>query len=303
MKIAIIGSGAMGSLYGGYLSKNNDVYLLDVWKEHINAINDKGLIIDEADGSRKVFTPKAFYNAEDIGTVDLAIVFVKSIMTEVAMEANRVLINGNTLVMTLQNGYGNGDDIMKFVPKDQVVIGTTGHGCTMKGPGHIFHAGVGPTHIGTMGEDQDKMRQVAETMEECGFETYVSDEVFRLVWDKLFVNIGINPVTSLLNDVNSCIIKNPYANRVARRLVEEAVKVANAAGMGFDVEEVFKNVLTVARKTGANYSSMLQDVKNRRKTEVLKINGAIVKKAKELGVDVPYNTMITDILCAIEETF
>ena len=114
-------------------------------KRH-HTINNKGLIIDENDGSSSIFTPRAFTKAEDIGVVDLAIVFVKSIMTEAAMEANKALIGKDTIVMTLQNGYGNGDDIMKFVPKEQVIIGTTGHGCTIKGPGHIFHAGQGPTH-------------------------------------------------------------------------------------------------------------------------------------------------------------
>lgn len=303
MKISIIGSGAMGSLYGGYLSQKNEVYLLDVWEEHINAINSKGLTIDESDSSRKVFTPKAFTRAEDIGVSDLVIVFVKSIMTEAAMEANKALIGKETIVMTLQNGYGNGEDIMKFVPKEQIIIGTTGHGCTMKGPGHIFHAGQGPTHIGAMGGDQGSALKVAKVLEECGFETHVSDEVFRLVWSKLFVNIGINPVTALLDAVNSCIVDNPYANKVARCLVEEAVAVANADGMSFDVDEVFENVCTVARKTGANRSSMLQDVTRRSRTEVMKINGAIVKKAKELGMEVPYNTMITDMICALEETF
>ena len=112
MKISVIGSGAMGSLYGGYLSQKNEVYLLDVWEEHINTINNKGLIIDENDGSSSIFTPRAFTKAEDIGVVDLAIVFVKSIMTEAAMEANKALIGKDTIVMTLQNGYGNGDDIM-----------------------------------------------------------------------------------------------------------------------------------------------------------------------------------------------
>jgi 2-dehydropantoate 2-reductase len=98
-------------------------------------------------------------------------------------------------------------------------------------------------------------------------------------------------------------VENPYANAVARNLIVEAVTVANAEGMSFDTEEVFENVCTVARRTGSNRSSMLQDVSNRRKTEILKINGAIVKKAKELGVEVPCNTMITDIICALEKTF
>ncbi|MGI6703571.1 MAG: ketopantoate reductase family protein [Clostridia bacterium] len=303
MKISVIGSGAMGSLYGGYLSQKNEVYLLDVWEEHINTINNKGLIIDENDGSSSIFTPRAFTKAEDIGVVDLAIVFVKSIMTEAAMEANKALIGKDTIVMTLQNGYGNGDDIMKFVPKEQVIIGTTGHGCTIKGPGHIFHAGQGPTHIGAMGGGQGNALKVAKILEECGFETDVSDEVFRLVWSKLFVNVGINAVTSLLGDVNSCIVENPYANAAARNLVAEAVVVANADGMRFEIEKEFENVCTVARRTGANHSSMLQDVINRRRTEILKINGAIVKKAKELGVEAPYNTIITDMICALEKAF
>ena len=164
MKISIIGSGAMGSLYGGYLSQKNEVYLLDVWEEHINAINSKGLTIDESDSSRKVFTPKAFTRAEDIGVSDLVIVFVKSIMTEAAMEANKALIGKETIVMTLQNGYGNGEDIMKFVPAG--ANNNRHHRPWMhhEGPRTYFPCRQGPTHIGAMGGDQGSALKVAKVL-------------------------------------------------------------------------------------------------------------------------------------------
>ena len=303
MKILIMGSGAMGSLYGGYLSQKNEVYLLDVWEEHLNKVRQEGLTIDEKDGSSNVFRPWAFNKEKDIGVIDLAIVFVKSTMTEEVIKTNKTLIGEKTIVLTLQNGYGNSDDIMKYVPKEQIIVGTTGHGCTMKGPGHVFHAGQGPTYIGAMGENQDVATKVAKVLEDCGFETIVSDDVFQLIWSKLFVNIGINPITSLINDTNISIIENPYAHSMAKKLVSEAVKIVNSDGSNFSFEKEFENVCTVAKRTGANRSSMLQDITNRRKTEISKINGAIVKKAKELGMEAPFNTLITEMICALEETF
>lgn len=303
MKIAILGAGAMGSLYGGYLSRNNTVWMIDIWQAHVNAIKENGLFIDELNGSVTHVTPNATISPEEVGIADLVVVFVKSTQTSVALAKNRAVIGANTTVLTLQNGYGNSDDIMKYVPREQVLVGTTSHGCTMKGPGHIFHAGAGPTHIGAMSEDQSLAEKIADTLRDAGFETHCSSKVMRLVWSKLFVNIAINAVTALLDVNNGYVSVNKHAAACAALMVREAVAVANATGMDFVADEVVKNALVIAANTAGNCSSMRADVLKRRQTEIIKINGAVVKKAAELGQKAPYNELITKLILAKEDTY
>lgn len=124
MKIAVIGAGAMGSLYGGYLSKvSSNVCLVDVWQQHVDVINSEGLCIEEKDGDVLVH-PKAVSNVSEVGYVDLAIVFVKSILTGDALEKNRAILGPDTIVMSLQNGYGNVEQIAKYVDINNIIAGT-----------------------------------------------------------------------------------------------------------------------------------------------------------------------------------
>lgn len=303
MKIAVLGAGAMGSLYGGYLSAGNEVVLVDIWADHVDAVNRDGLVIDELQGGARTFRPQAVTDCSGVGPVELVIVFVKSTQTLAALEKNRSLIGENTFLLSLQNGYGNADEMLTFAAKERILVGTTSHGCLMKNAGHIHHTGKGVTFLGALGEDQSKARMVADMLVQAGFETEVSGNVIELIWSKLFVNVGINPITALLGLQNICVAENPQANGAAKRAVYEAVAIANADGMRFDPDKIFENVCQVAIKTGKNRSSMLADVSNKRPTEILKINGAVVKKAEQLGLDAPCNAMLTNLILALEHSY
>jgi len=293
----------MGSLYGGYLSAGNEVVLVNIWKEHIDAINRDGLFIEGPDGGMHIFQPKAVVDCANVGAVDLLIVFVKSTQTLSALGKNHSLIGENTLLLSLQNGYGNAEDMLHFAGSDRVLVGTTSHGSLMKKAGHIHHTGQGATYLGALTEDGSKARAVAKLLMQAGFETEVSGNAMELIWHKLFINIGINPITALLGQANICVAENPPANQLAKRAVYEAVSIANADGMRFDPDTVFESVCQVAVNTGKNHSSMLADISNKRRTEILKINGAVVKKAEQLGLAAPYNAMLTDLILATEHAY
>ena len=302
MKIAVVGAGAMGSLYGGLLSKNNEVFLVDIWKEHVDAVNSKGLIITEPEGDVLV-TPKAVTAIDEIGTADLLILFTKCTNTKSALDNARALIGPDTILLSLQNGYGNAEDMADYADSSRILVGTTGHGCSIKEPGHIIHAGKGETHIGAVSENQSRALDIARVLSDAGFETHVSSNIMELVWKKLFVNIGINPITALLSLPNKAIAENPAAKKASAFAVCEAVAVANAGGMNFDESAILESVITVAENTGENTSSMLADVLKCRQTEIIKINGAVVKKAAELGVPAPINEMLTLLIQARENSY
>ncbi len=300
MKIAVIGAGSMGSLYGGFLSKKHDVYLIDVWQEHVDKINSDGLILEELDGTQNKFFPKAVTSTEGVPEVDLVIVFVKSIQTAESLKNHSSIIGKNTILMSLQNGYGNDRDMVEYADVDRIVMGTTSHGCYVIGPGHVKHAGVGDTIIGTYSDNQEAAEKLKDVFEEVGFVTLVNENVKTLVLKKLFVNIGINPLTALLDVKNSRMADNEFLREVAKSLVYEAVDVAVKSGLEFDAEEEFDHVCEVAHLTGENISSMRADVQRKRPTEIGKINGAIVTMAEDLGIEAPANKLIVDLIRAKE---
>jgi 2-dehydropantoate 2-reductase len=303
MKVAVIGAGAMGSLYGGYLSQSgHEVYLIDVWKDHVDKINSDGLKIIKNDRELTVY-PRATSSATGVGTVDLAIIFVKSIMTQRAVEQNIELIGPETIVLSLQNGYGNIEQIEKFVDRKRIIAGTTAHGATMIGPGIIKHAGEGQTHIGSVTGTTDlKIEAIWDMLNKSGFNTTVSNNVLQLIWSKLIVNIGINALTAILQVKNGQLLNLEETRKIMIEAVKEAVEVANKLGMIFDLDETVNNVMEVARGTSENKSSMLQDVLNGRKTEIDAINGAVLKEGLKVGVSTPVNMVLTSLIKSKEKT-
>lgn len=301
MKIAIIGAGAMGSLYGAYLHKSGEeVYLINKWEEHINAINKDGLVIEDGN-NRSKFHPMAVLDSNEIGIVDLAIVFVKSTKTEEAILENKNMIGKNTYVLTLQNGYGNGEKIEKYINKDRIVVGTTGEGCTTLKAGHIKHAGSGDTYIGMYsGKENIILKKLENILKYSGFNVHICKDPIELIWNKLIINVGINAITSILKMRNGEILKQNAAKSIMKNAVTEAVMVANAKGFNFDEEEMIKIVEKVALKTAENKSSMLQDVLNNKKTEIEVINGAIVREGIRFNIKTPVNETLTNLIIALE---
>lgn len=150
MKIAIIGSGSMGSLYGGILAEaGNDVYLIDVFEAHVNSINEKGLCIVENGVERYIKNVRATTDASEVGKVDLAIVFVKSTITDIAVKQNSAVFDENTIVLTLQNGLGNIEKIATVVDEKQIIAGTSANGASMIEPGKINRLMIGVVLVGT----------------------------------------------------------------------------------------------------------------------------------------------------------
>jgi 2-dehydropantoate 2-reductase len=302
VKIAIIGAGAMGCLYGAYLSAKNEVIMIDSFEPQVEAINANGLTMLE-NGVERNYPLKAVPGGTDIGTVDLVIVFVKSIYTLEAVENNQSLIGEYTIVMTLQNGAGNDRDIMNFVKKENIIIGTSKHNCVGTGLGKIHHTGNGMTTIGAMGPDSNVDNLVIATLKEAGLEAEISDNIQRIIWGKLFVNISINTLTALLETKIGYMIQNKYAWDFAKRIVYEAINVAEEDGTYFDRREVMETVRHVCETAGEGYSSMYQDRKRKVRTEIDKMNGAIAEQAKLYGVATPYNSLVVDLIHAVEGTY
>lgn len=301
MKIAVIGAGAMGCLYGAYLSLKNEVVMLDSFAPQVDAINKNGITIREEDGTEHTYKNVTARLSGDLHEpVDWVILFVKSNYTDDALLSNAALFGDKTIVMTLQNGAGNDRKIAKYVSAGNIIIGTSTHNSVNLGKGKIFHGGLGVTTIGSNHGAEKYLDILEKNLTEAGFDTVVSDDIQRIIWSKLFVNLSINTFTAITNTPIGYMIEDRHAWNFAKRLVYEAISVAEEDGTYFDRREVMESIKEVCEKLKNGYSSMYQDRKKGVKTEIDAINGAVVEQAKLYGVSVPYNSLIVDLVHAIE---
>lgn len=301
----------MGSLYGAKLSRDpdNEVWLLDVWQDHVDAVNREGLQMETKGEWETCAHLSAATDPQIVGIVDLAIVFVKSTLTGTAIRSNQAILGPDTLVLTLQNGLGNVDQIKEVIGEDRIIAGTTGHGSTMLGPGKIRHAGTGKTIIGMVqpgppvpGSDgpMAPLNQVVQIFRNAGLDTEVSENVIGLIWDKLMVNVGINALTGITNLKNGQLLAHPEIEALLEAAVGEAKQVADALGIQLGFEPI-SHTKEVCRLTCGNKSSMLQDLLNHRMTEIEMINGAIVREGGRCGVATPYNQVLTNLVRFLEK--
>ena len=305
MKVAVVGAGAMGSLFGAMLAEaGNEVWLYDVWLEHVQTINQNGLQI-EREGKTRTVKIKATTDPHQIGQAELVIIFVKSSRTNLAAESAQTIAGTNGSVMTLQNGMGNADVVAEFIEPERILAGTTSHGATLLGPGSIRHAGSGPTTIGAWGQTEDSLQragQFAEFFNRAGIKTESVADVRSVVWNKLLINIGINAITALTHIKNGQILDLEITRELSRYAVAEAVNVARAENIVIQ-DDAIERVFKVAEATALNRSSMGQDVDNRRQTEIAAINGFIVREAKRLGLPAPVNFALTALVETLQSHY
>ena len=301
MKIAVLGAGAMGTLFGGILSQQNDVRLVEINPERVNRLNECGAIVCEEDGEHAYF-PKAVTDSKELGTMDLVLVFVKAMFTECALEANRSLIGKDTYLMTLQNGAGHEEKLLKFADRKHVIIGTTQHNASLTKEGLVFHGGKGITTIGLLDGHSEVLEPIKEAFNHAGLKCVICDEVKKQIWTKLFTNTGASALTAVLQVPLGYLVQEEHAHEIMKMLCREAVTVANAEGdYGFIEDEVIQCVETVCKNAPNGYTSIYSDIKAGRHTEVDTISGSVIAAAEKAGVEVPYHKMMVNLIHAMEQ--
>lgn len=300
MKITVLGAGAMGSLFSGYLSRKNDVTVVDVSEAMVRAISTSGVRIREKDGSITTGNPHAVTDSNGIGHQDLVVVFVKSMFTISALENNRNLIGPDTYIMTLQNGAGHESKLLKFADRKHVIIGSTQHNSSVIEPGFVNHGGSGMTSIGLLDGDSECLQKIADVFTACGFECHTENNVQKQIWKKMFTNTAASSLTALFQVPLGFIHTDPNANWLMKQLCREAVEVANSLGLGFDLEEVTADVDKVCENAPNGYTSIYADIRGGRRSEVDTISGSVVEAAHDQGISVPYHEMVVKCIHALE---
>ena len=306
MKVVIVGSGAMGCRFGAHFQKGGaDVILYDVWQEHVDAINSKGLKITDAFSGVEYIQIPAVSKFDGIGIVDAIVVLTKTSQTESAINEAMPVIGENTAVMSVQNGIGSFDIIEEMIGKDRMIIGCTLTATTMTGPGEIRIDSPPHSDIQALGATAaGKIDEIRDALEKGGMEIGVSENVFKEIWQKLSFNAAMNPITGITRLVVGRT--NELGEETAQWISEEVAQVAEAEGVPVDREfalNIFRYATGGPEADMTHLTSMLQDVVKERKTEADAICGAVIKRAKKHGIPVPHLETVYNLIRIIEANY
>jgi 2-dehydropantoate 2-reductase len=291
MKIVIFGAGAIGSLFGALLSKNNEVFLFGR-KSHIHAIKNNGLTIKgKTNLNVKINAESSFENITF--SPDLLILTVKSYDTEAAIKQAKKIILKDTKILSLQNGLDNIEKISNHIKSEKIIAGVTTHGAFFSKPGIVEHTGIGKTVLGDLNNTKSNfIDKVIKLFNEAGIETRESKNISEDIWNKAIINSSINPLTSIFQCNNGYLLENPILEKLIENICKESTSIANAYGIDFSVEIMINKTKDVIKNTAENFSSMLQSIKKNKKTEIDSINGKLTFIGKENNVDTKLNEFL-----------
>jgi len=304
MKIVVLGSGTIGSLYGAFLSTVNDNEVILVGRNpHVAAIHKWGLQIRGIMGDY-TFHLDAVEDASEITDADLILLTTKTYDTIPAIKTAMHLIDKGAYVVLIQNGLGTEERVAEVIHTTKVLRATTCMGALRTEPGIVTATGCGLTELGSRyPENYDFVMKMTDMLKKSGFEVSASKNIEGVVWTKTLVNCGINPVGALTGFTNGEVYKDPQLRGLVIRLVEEAVEIVKALGIELTTEDPVRYALGTAKATGNNLNSMLQDIQAGKKTEIDSITGEIIRLGKELGIETPMNESVYALIKAIESKY
>lgn len=283
-----------------FCEAGEDVVLVDYRPERAARLRQQGIHLQTPEGDSRVI-PVPVGLAPEAGPRDLTIVAVKAHQTQAAARELLPLMAAGGLALTLQNGLGNLEELAREVGMARLLAGVGLLGVTRQEEGNIVYAGRGAIYIGAPAGSRVSPKEIAGVVElfrGAGLECQAQDDIEAVLWEKLIINVGINPLTALLRVPNGALLELPEAWELAVAAAREAEKVARAAGVAVsgDPEARLRQVCTA---TAANRSSMLQDVLAGRPTEIEALNAQVVARGAALGVPTPVNYFLTQLLRAL----
>jgi len=298
MKIAILGPGALGCLLASLLFEaGEEVFLADHRPHRAAHLREAGIQLETLEGGRRTIrVPTGL--PEEAEPADLAVMAVKAHQTQAAAGSLPRLLAPGGLALTLQNGLGNLEAMARVLGPERLLAGVTFLGVTRKEEGSVFYAGQGPMYLGAPPGSRVPAAEVekwAVIFHRAGLDCRATDDIQAVLWEKLLVNVAINPLTALLRVPNGALPQLPAAWELAVAAAREAQMVARASEVTVPGDPEAR-VQQVCQATAANRSSMLQDVLAGRPTEIDALNGQVAARGAALGVPTPVNSLLTRLI-------
>lgn len=304
MKLAIVGPGALGCLMAAlFWEAGADVTLVDSQAERAARLRHRGIQLHTLEGDQRL-VPVPITLAPEVGPCDLTILAVKAYQTKAAVQALPTLMSHGGMALTLQNGLGNLEEMALVVGPERLLAGVGLLGVTRQDEGHIIYAGRGTIYVGVPAGSQVSGAEVAEVVDifrRAGLDCQSREDITAVLWEKLVINVGINPLTALLRVPNGALLDLPQAWELAVAAAAEAQAVAKAAGLNLSGDPAAR-LRQVCRATAANRSSMLQDVLAGKPTEIEALNAQVSLRGRALGLATPVNDLLTALLRAAAQS-
>jgi 2-dehydropantoate 2-reductase len=297
-----VGAGAIGCLFGARLKlAGHGVTLIHRDPNVVRAIQKRGVRLRELDGTlTKVRVPVRKGPTRLLGT-EVLVVAVKAYDTGVVAASYRGIVPPETTVLSLQNGLGNVETLQSSF-KNEILASSTTEGALSLGPGYVVHTGRGSTLIGNTREaNSDSCSRIKMAFNRAGLKAKTSSNIRGVLWTKAIVNAAINPLSSLTRLPNVALAKNREIQGIARSAIGEGILVSRAAQIRLvgDPRKLWRRILL---STGANKSSMLQDIERGKMTEIRQLNGAILSHGKKTRVKTTVNEILTKLVLGLEES-
>ncbi len=306
MKIAVIGVGAMGSIYAGLLADaGHEVWAIDLWREHLDAIRTGGLRVEGASGDRLVTAVQATADVAEAGRCDLYIIATKASGVGTAARAIAPLMGPESLVLTIQNGLGAGERIAEHMPTANVLLGVAeGFGASMKGPGHVHHNAMNLIRIGEMtGGESPRLDAVTAVWRAAGFNAKAFGDIEQLIWEKFVCNVTFSAPCTVFDCTIGALMEAPEQWNIALGCTREAHAVGLAKGVAFSFDDAVEYVTEFGARMPHARPSMLLDHLARRPSEIDAINGMVPVLGQALGLATPYNEILTAVVRSRETSF
>lgn len=288
----------MGSVYAGLLADaGHEVWAIDLWREHVDAIERGGLRVEGASGDR-VAMLRASVRADDAGVCDLVVLATKAADVAAAAASARPLIGPNTEVLAIQNGLGSADRVSAVLGSERVLIGIAGgFGASIVGPGHVHHNGWNLLGLGELsGPVTSQLRQVAAIWADAGFSVRTYEDINRMIWEKFICNVCFSGTCAVTGLTIGEVIGDQDAWGVASGCAIEAWQVAVALGIPIEIPEPVAYVREFGLKIPEARPSALLDLLAGRRTEIDVLNGAVPARAASVNLRAPYNEVVSALV-------
>ena len=305
MKIAIAGSGALGSGFGAMLYRQgNNVTLIDGWEPQATAVKHEGLHIDINGEYYHLNIP--MYQDTEIPSdlqFDIVFLFTKAMQLERMLTHIQPHIHDTTIMVCTMNGLKHEDRIVNYVDKSRIVRGVTTWTAGLESPGHTHLMGSGPVEIGSLvPEGQNNVEVIYNLLEQAKLNPHKSEDLQQSIWKKICVNGTANALCTILECRLSTLNESEYARKLVYDITKEIVEVATVDDVHLNADEVYHYLIDLNDKVGPHFPSMYQDlINNNRRTEIDYINGAVARLGSEHHIDAPINQFVANMVHAKEE--
>lgn len=297
----------MGCRFGvAFADAGADVWLYDIWTQHVQYIAKNGLVIEDGMGGKRILNMNSVSDMKLMPMSDVVVIFTKSMHTKEAIKKALPIIGKDTTILTLQNGIGNIEAIREIISKSSIIAGVTNYASDLLKAGHVELKGTGLTKMMAL-EDRSKSMatQLVNMLNKSGHNAQLSNDVLIDIWEKVAFNAALNTTTAITGLTVGEIGSIKESKKLLFDISSEVVRVANAEGINANDKHVHEMIESVfdPKMSGEHKTSMLQDRLLKRKTEIDAVCGKVITIGKKHGINTPRLECVYAIVKVIETNY